>query len=121
MASTQTNRGSLTTFDGSTLADWNSLRFNAGDAKPHSSDESWGGLSSFTFEVYEDLAESSLSNSDRFKYAGMQYDAVIGLAYDNARWYSPASGRFVSQDPIGFAGGDANLYRYVGNSPENFV
>jgi len=24
-----------------------------------------------------------------------------------------------SQDPIGFAGGDANLYRYVGNSPTN--
>lgn len=28
-------------------------------------------------------------------------------------------GRFISQDPIGFAGGDANLYRYVGNSSPN--
>ena len=28
-------------------------------------------------------------------------------------------GRFISQDPIGFAGEDANLYRYVGNNPVN--
>jgi hypothetical protein len=28
-------------------------------------------------------------------------------------------GRFISQDPIGFAAGDANLYRYVGNKPSN--
>jgi hypothetical protein len=30
-------------------------------------------------------------------------------------------GRFVSEDPIGFAAGDPNIYRYVGNSPTNFV
>jgi RHS repeat-associated protein len=33
------------------------------------------------------------------------------------RWYDPQTGRFISRDPIGFAGGDANLRRYVGNSP----
>jgi hypothetical protein len=32
-----------------------------------------------------------------------------------------AVGRFVSEDPIGFAAGDSNIYRYVGNSPTNFV
>jgi hypothetical protein len=31
--------------------------------------------------------------------------------------YDPTVGRFISQDPIGFAGGDANTYRYVGNGP----
>jgi hypothetical protein len=35
------------------------------------------------------------------------------------RWYDPATGRWTSQDPIGFGGGDANLYRYVANSPTN--
>ena len=29
--------------------------------------------------------------------------------------------RFISQDPIGFASGDFNWYRYVGNSPVNLV
>lgn len=42
-----------------------------------------------------------------------------GLYYNRARYYSPTLQRFISQDPIGFAGGDANLYRYVLNDPIN--
>ena len=33
------------------------------------------------------------------------------------RTYNPISGRFQSEDPIGFAGGDVNWYRYVKNDP----
>ena len=33
--------------------------------------------------------------------------------------YDPTIGRWTQEDPIGFEGGDANLYRYVGNSPTN--
>ena len=61
--------------------------------------------------------ESNAANGDKFKFDGMQFDAAINLYYDNARWYDPASGRFVSQDPMGFGAGDANLYRYVNNAP----
>ena len=67
------------------------------------------------------VSESNPSAGDQFKYAGMRYDAVSGLYYDNARWYDPASGRFVNLDPKGFAAGDADLYRYVGNSPTNAI
>jgi uncharacterized protein RhaS with RHS repeats len=38
-----------------------------------------------------------------------------------ARYYDPYVGRFISEDPIGFAGGDVNLYLYVSNNPVNFV
>lgn len=31
--------------------------------------------------------------------------------------YDPTLGRRLEEDPIGFEGGDANLYRFVGNSP----
>jgi uncharacterized protein RhaS with RHS repeats len=31
------------------------------------------------------------------------------------------NGRFISRDPIGFAGGDVNLYRYVQNNPINWI
>jgi hypothetical protein len=41
--------------------------------------------------------------------------------YYRARYYDPGVGRFISEDPIGFDGGDTNLYRYVGNSPLNFI
>ncbi len=65
------------------------------------------------------VSESNPANGDRLKYAGMQYDTVIQLYFDQARWYDPASGRFVSIDPSGFSATDANLYRYVGNGATN--
>jgi uncharacterized protein RhaS with RHS repeats len=41
----------------------------------------------------------------------------FGLGKKSAKNYVPALGRFLSSDPIGFGGGDTNLYRYVGNNP----
>jgi hypothetical protein len=43
------------------------------------------------------------------------------MSYYRARYYDARVGRFLSEDPIGFAGGDVNLYRYVGNSPINYT
>jgi RHS repeat-associated protein len=43
-----------------------------------------------------------------------------GPSYYRARYYNPATGRFLSEDPAGFKGG-INRYAYVGDSPENFV
>jgi RHS repeat-associated protein len=37
-----------------------------------------------------------------------------------ARYYNPKFQRFTGDDPIGFGGGDVNLYAYVGNQPINF-
>ena len=67
------------------------------------------------------LDETDSANGDRFKYAGMQDDETTGLYYDNARWYDAGAGRFISQDPIGFAAGDSDLYRYVGNRPTDSI
>uniref|UniRef100_UPI0036F2CDB1 RHS repeat-associated core domain-containing protein n=1 Tax=Tautonia marina TaxID=2653855 RepID=UPI0036F2CDB1 len=67
------------------------------------------------------LSESSPAHGDRFKFTGREQDAVTGLQYNRARYYDAAIGRWTQEDPIGFAAGDANLYRYVGNGPTNFV
>jgi RHS repeat-associated protein len=56
-----------------------------------------------------------------FAYAGRPFEARTGLSDNRARWYEPAPGRFVNEDPSGFKGGDANLFRYVGNDPLNQV
>jgi RHS repeat-associated protein len=56
---------------------------------------------------------------DRFEYTGKEFDSTFNLQFSQARWYDPQQGRWLSQDPTGFAAGDANLYRYVGNSPTN--
>ena len=43
-----------------------------------------------------------------------------GLLYLQQRYYDPDVGRFLTPDPIGFAGG-LNLYAYCGNDPVNRV
>jgi len=52
-------------------------------------------------------------------YAGRDLDRFTGLYNNRARWYDAGAGRFISEDPLSFAAGDANLYRYCGNSPTN--
>jgi RHS repeat-associated protein len=52
-----------------------------------------------------------------FGYAGRPLEARTGLSDNRARWYEPATGKFINEDPSGFKGGDANLFRYVGNDP----
>jgi RHS repeat-associated protein len=54
-----------------------------------------------------------------FGYTGKLFDETTRLQNNLNRWYDSSTGRWISQDPIGFAAGDANLYRYVGNSPTN--
>jgi RHS repeat-associated protein len=46
-------------------------------------------------------------------------DDDTGWRYNAARVYDPRVGRWTSQDPAGFAAGDANLYRYAANAPVN--
>jgi RHS repeat-associated protein len=59
--------------------------------------------------------------SQPYTYTGREWDKETGLYYYRARYYDPSVGRFISKDPIGFAGGDVNLYGYVSNNPVNWV
>ncbi|VTU01332.1 rhs repeat-associated core domain-containing protein : YD repeat protein OS=Isosphaera pallida (strain ATCC 43644 / DSM 9630 / IS1B) GN=Isop_2419 PE=4 SV=1 [Gemmataceae bacterium] len=56
-----------------------------------------------------------------YGFQGTRYDAVSGFNEMDWRWYSPTLGRFTSVDPIRFAGGNLNLYGFVGNGPVNVV
>ena len=47
---------------------------------------------------------------------GQQADEETGLYYNRHRYYDPQQGRYITQDPIGLAGG-WNVYRYAGNEP----
>jgi RHS repeat-associated protein len=56
--------------------------------------------------------------ANRLRFAGRELEGQTGLYYNNARWYDPQLHRFISEDPIGIAGG-LNLYAYTGNDPVN--
>jgi RHS repeat-associated protein len=75
--------------------------------------------------TYDDFggitSETHPENGDRFKYTGREWDGAIGLYNFRARMYDPANGVFLSKDPLGFAAGDANTSRFVGNDPSNFI
>jgi RHS repeat-associated protein len=57
----------------------------------------------------------------RFGYTGRELDEETGNYYYRSRYYDSTVGRFISEDTIGFESGDANLYRYVFNSPTNYT
>ncbi len=66
-------------------------------------------------------SQSNAAYAPRFIYAGMEFDQATGLYLDGERYYNPGIGRFMSQDPAGFAGGGTNLYSYVDNDAPNMV
>jgi RHS repeat-associated protein len=61
-------------------------------------------------------SETQPTESPRFNYAGGEIEKVTSLLHFGVREYEPLTG-WLQQDPIGYAGGDANLNRYVGNNP----
>jgi RHS repeat-associated protein len=65
--------------------------------------------------------QTNSSTTTIFGYTGREYDSETEQYYYRARYYDQNIGRFISEDPISFNGGDMNLYRYVGNSPTNYI
>lgn len=59
------------------------------------------------------------SFNTRFKFTGREYQRVFGIYEYRNRAYHPGLGRFLSEDPLGFAARDTNLYRYCGGDPVN--
>jgi RHS repeat-associated protein len=67
------------------------------------------------------IADSSEGFTVPFGFAGGLHDRDTGLVRFGCRDYDPDIGRWTAKDPIGFAGGDTDLYGYVLNDPINFT
>ena len=74
----------------------------------------------YTYEPFGETTATGVANSSAAQYTGRENDST-GLYYYRGRYYHPGLGRFVSEDPAGFLGGDTNLYAYVGNNPLNWT
>ena len=82
-------------------------------------DEKGQSKARYDYDPYGKLTSDPASPPE-FGYAGMHYHAPSGLYLTKYRAYDPESGRWLSRDPIGEAGG-INLYAYVGGNPVSFV
>jgi len=75
-----------------------------------------GTTQSIKYSAFGAVQSSTGSSPNRLKYTGREEDGT-GLMYYRARYYDPAIGRFISEDPLGFASGDMSFYVYAANSP----
>jgi len=75
---------------------------------------------SYTYAPYGETTVTGTASNNTSQYSGRENDAD-GLYFYRARYYHPVLSRFVSEDPIGFGGGDPNLYAYTAGSPTNFT
>jgi RHS repeat-associated protein len=80
-------------------------------------------LNRYNYQPFgEDFYESE-SVANPFEYAGQfgLMEEANGLDFMRARFYDSRIGRFMTTDPIGLQGRDANLYRYVVNDPIDYL
>jgi RHS repeat-associated protein len=65
-----------------------------------------------------DISVQTVGNP--FRLPGQYYDPETGLHYNYFRYYNPATGRYITPDPIGLEG-EINLWPYVRNNPINWI
>lgn len=81
------------------------VRFGGNAVVKRYAEEPWGDTAADT-------------NGNRFRFAGASLEPETGLYYMRARFYDPLLGRFLTEDPIGIAGG-LNLFAYASGDPIN--
>lgn len=86
-------------------------------------DQSQTIVNKYAYDPFGNILDKTETVSQPFKFVG-QYGVFTesnGIHKMGARYYDSNVGRFISEDPIGFAGGTVNLYEYVGNNPVNSI
>jgi RHS repeat-associated protein len=59
--------------------------------------------------TYDSFGNSTNTLGTRYQFTDREEDDFSGLTYYRARWYDSKLGRFVSEDPIGLAGGNQSI------------
>lgn len=75
-----------------------------------------------SYTPFGEVIQDHIENRGHAGFTGHIRDTATGLTYAHARYYNPVIGRFLANDPIGFAGGGPayfNRYAYASNDPVN--
>jgi len=73
----------------------------------------------YSYSPYGTQSATGATTTNSYTYTGRETDG-LGINYYRARYYNPATGRFLSEDPAGFGGSGTNLYAYAGDDPIDF-
>ncbi|MBI5189203.1 MAG: RHS repeat-associated core domain-containing protein [Nitrospirae bacterium] len=93
--------------------------FNATGGTVALTDEAQSIVNKYSYDPFGNVGTQVEAIAQPFKYVG-QFGVMSesnGFYYMRARYYDPQVGRFISEDPLGFGGGDLNLMAYVWNNP----
>lgn len=74
----------------------------------------------YSYDSFGRIVNQTGVSQAPYLFQGREFDQESGLYYFRARYYDPVIGRFISEDPIGFAGG-LNFYRFGLNNPVNLI
>lgn len=83
-------------------------------------DSDGNAVATFAYTPYGRLTAKTGEVSSRFLFSGKEYEAGPDLYTFGHRFYVPRTGRWLSRDPLGEAGG-INLTAFCGNDPINKV
>jgi RHS repeat-associated protein len=73
----------------------------------------------YGYEPFGATTTTGAASKNSYRFTGREDDGT-GMYYTLARYYHPALGRYLREDPIEYRGGDINLYAYCGNDPINW-
>src|SRR5262249_49496098 len=74
-----------------------------------------------SYDGFGRITESDPEFGGRYKWTSREFDQETEFQFNRGRYYDAATGRWISQDPLGFDAGDSNLYRYVNNRPTQYT
>jgi len=86
-------------------------------------DSSGAVTATYKYDVFGAVRASTGPGSTDFRFAGQQDDPALGYQYLRARYYDPATGRFISKDPFGGFAEDPRTqqpYSYAIGNPVNY-
>ncbi|MBE1161502.1 RHS repeat-associated core domain-containing protein [Dyella acidiphila] len=78
-------------------------------------------LQQYSYDPYGNVTASNTTTgfTNPYQYTGREADTA-GLYYYRARYYSPTMGGFISEDPLGFDGGQESFYAYADGDPLDY-
>ncbi len=78
--------------------------------------DAWGRV--LRIEGADGVPRARSAVGNRIVWQGREWFPASSLYFFRERWYDPVVGRWVSEDPVGLAGG-LNLYEFCGGDPVN--